>query len=96
MKFIIRRLQRSGASLDDARRFAGLVATLTWALAGLAAYTAIVLYIGWRVGVVEGAPLGGPILGNVYRQIYSGAAHSSWRPSHGCTSSIREGWPCDY
>jgi hypothetical protein len=93
MNFLIRLLQQSGVSLDDARRFAGLVATLSWALVGLAAYTAIVLYIGWRVGVIEGAPLGGPILGNVYRQIYSGAVHLSWRFSHGCTSSIREGWP---
>jgi hypothetical protein len=90
MKFLITRLQQSGVSLDDARRFAGLVATLTWALVGLAAYTAIILYIGWRVGVIEGAPLGGPTLGNVYRQIDGGAAHLSWRPSHGCTSSMRE------
>lgn len=92
MRCLFQRLSLSGTSLADAMRFAGVAAIVTWALAGLAAYTAIVFYIGWRVGVVEGAPLGGPIHDNMYRQIRGGAAHLSWFPSHDCTSSNREGW----
>jgi hypothetical protein len=74
----------SGTSLADVRRFVGLAAIVTWALAGLAAYTAIVLYIGWRVGVVEGAPLGGPFHDNMYRLIYGGTAHVIAVFAHAC------------
>jgi len=41
--------------------FAHLVASASWALAGVALYTVIVVYVGWRMGVIEGAPLGGPL-----------------------------------
>jgi len=84
MRDLFRRLALSGTSLADVSRFAGLAAIVTWALAGLAAYTAIVLYIGWRVGVVEGAPLGGPFHDNMYRLIYGGTAHEVAISSHAC------------
>ena len=48
------RPQPSGVKLDEAQRFVGLIATGAWALVGLTVYTAIVFYMGWRVGVVEG------------------------------------------
>ncbi|MBS0546121.1 MAG: hypothetical protein JSR24_00135 [Proteobacteria bacterium] len=93
MKFPIGRLQQFSTSLDDVSRFAGLAATVTWALAGLAAYTAIILYVGWRVGVIEGAPLGGPLHNNVYRQIGVAPPPLSGFPSQSCASSNQEGWP---
>ena len=68
------RPQPSGVKLDEAQRFVGLIATGAWALVGLTAYTAIVFYMGWRVGVVEGAPLGGPVHDRVFRLSQSCAA----------------------
>jgi hypothetical protein len=44
-----------------AGRFVRVAGGIAWALAGVAAYSAILLYMGWRVGVVDGAPLGGPV-----------------------------------
>ena len=64
----------SAAKLDEAQRFVGLIATGAWALVGLTAYTAIIFYMGWRVGVVEGAPLGGPVHDRVFRLSESSAA----------------------
>jgi hypothetical protein len=68
------RPQPSGVKLDEAQRFVGLIATGAWALVGLTAYTAIIFYMGWRVGVVEGAPLGGPVHDRVFRLSQSSAA----------------------
>ena len=42
-------------------RFLKAAAIGVWALAGLALYSATVFYTGWRVGLVEGAPVGGTI-----------------------------------
>jgi hypothetical protein len=42
-----------------------LAGQAAWALAGFAFYTAIIFYMGWRSGVIEGAPLGGPLCDQV-------------------------------
>ena len=39
-----------------------MAASVAWALAGVAVFTATVFYMGWRSGVTEGAPLGGPLV----------------------------------
>lgn len=72
------RRQPSGVKLDEAQRFVGLIATGAWALVGLTAYTAIIFYMGWRVGVVEGAPLGGPVHDRVFRLSQSSVALMSF------------------
>lgn len=81
----------SAAKRDEAQRFVGLIATGAWALVGLTAYTAIIFYMGWRVGVVEGAPLGGPVHDRVFRLSKSSAAFMSF-PLPRCIPRI-EGQP---
>jgi hypothetical protein len=44
-----------------AGRFVRIAGRIAWALTGVAAYSGILLYMGWRVGVIDGAPLGGPV-----------------------------------
>jgi hypothetical protein len=84
------RPQLSSAKLDEVRRFVGLIAMGAWALVGLTAYTAIIFYMGWRVGVVEGAPLGGPVHDRVFRLSESNVALMSF-PLPRCVPRI-EGW----
>ena len=73
---------------DEAQRFVGLIAMGAWALVGLTAYGD--RFYG-RVGVVEGAPLGGPVHDRVFRLSQSSAALISF-PLPRCIPRI-EGRP---